>query len=107
MKFDFTDWDGDGIEDLIVASKPAVDWMKGLGMKDGKIVLQYMGRVLSKTLMGHTDGPVATDFNKDGIPDLLVGTETGTFYYWQRSSFEVTTTMKTDGKQTFILQKTG
>ena len=100
LKFDFADWDGDGIEDLIVASKPAVDWMKGMGMKNGKMVLKYMGRILSRTLMGHTDGPVATDFNLDGIPDLFVGTETGTCYYWQRPSFEVTTTMTTTGMQT-------
>ncbi|MEN8116396.1 MAG: VCBS repeat-containing protein [Bacteroidota bacterium] len=44
--------------------------------------MKYKGRVLSKTLMGHTDGPVTPDWNKDGIPDLLVGTETGVFYYW-------------------------
>jgi len=100
LKFDFADWDGDGKQDLIVASKPAVDWMKGQGIKDGKMVLQYMGRIFSRTLMGHTDGPVATDFNKDGIPDLLVGTENGAFYYWQRPSFEITTTMTTTGKQT-------
>lgn len=100
LKITFNDWDGDGLEDLIVSSKPAVDWMKNLGIKDGKMVLQYMGRVLSRTLMGHTDGPVTPDFNKDGIPDLLVGTETGVFYYWQRPSFEITTTMTTTGKQT-------
>jgi len=73
--------------------------MKNKGMKDGKMVLEYMGRVLSKTLMGHTDGPVVSDFNKDGVPDLLVGTETGQFYYWQRSSFDITSTMTTEGKQ--------
>jgi len=100
LKIEFDDWDGDGLEDLIVASKPAVDWMKGLGMKDGKMVLQYMGRVLSRTLMGHTDGPVTSDFNKDGIPDLLVGAENGVFYYWQRPSFDITTTMTTTNKQT-------
>lgn len=100
LKIGFDDWDGDGLEDLVFSSKPAVDWMKNLGMKDGKMVLQYMGRVLSRTLMGHTDGPVVTDFNKDGIPDLLVGTETGALYYWQRPSVEVTTTMTTTGKQT-------
>ncbi len=100
LKITFADWDGDGLEDLIVSSKPAVDWMKNKGMKDGKMVLEYMGRILSKTLMGHTDGPVVTDWNKDGIPDLLVGTETGVFYYWQRPSFDVTTTMTTTGKQT-------
>ena len=100
LKITFADWDGDGLEDLIVSSKPAVDWMKNLGMKDGKMVLQYMGRVASRTLMGHTDGPVVTDWNKDGIPDLLVGTENGVFYYWQRPSIEITTTMTTSGKQT-------
>ncbi len=100
LKITFSDWDGDGLRDLIVSSKPAVDWMKNLGMKDGKMVLQYMGRVLSRTLMGHTDGPVTPDFNQDGIPDLLVGTETGVFYYWQRPSFDITTTMTTTGKQT-------
>lgn len=99
LKITFHDWDGDGMEDLIVSSKPAVDWMKNLGMKDGKLVLQYMGRLLSQTLMGHTDGPVVSDFNKDGIPDILVGTETGTLYYWERSSWEITTTMTTVGKQ--------
>ncbi len=99
LKITFADWDGDGLEDLIVSSKPAVDWMKNMGMKDGKMVLQYMGRVVSRTLMGHTDGPVVSDFNKDGIPDLLIGTETGVFYYWQRTSWDVTTTMTTAGKQ--------
>jgi len=100
LKFDFVDWDGDGLEDLIVASKPAVDWMKGRGIKDGLMVLQYMGRVLSRRLMGHTVGPVTCDWNRDAVPDLLVGTETGVFYYWQRRNIEVTTTMTTTGKQT-------
>lgn len=99
LKITFADWDGDGLEDLVFSSKPAVDWMKNLGMKNGKMVLQYMGRVISRTLMGHTDGPVVTDFNRDGVPDLLVGTETGVLYYWQRPSVTVTTTMTTTGKQ--------
>lgn len=99
LKITFADWDGDNLKDLIFSSKPAVDWMKNLGIKDGKMVLQYMGRVVSRTLMGHTDSPVVSDFNKDGIPDLLVGTETGVLYYWQRSSFDITSTMTTTGKQ--------
>ena len=69
-------------------------------MKDGKMVLQYMGRVASRTLMGPTDGPEVADWNKDGIPDLLVGAENGVFYYWQRSSVDITSTMTTNGKQT-------
>jgi hypothetical protein len=100
LKITFADWDGDGLEDLVFSSKPAVDWMKNMGMEDGKMVLQYMGRIVSRTLMGHTDGPVVSDLNKDGIPDLLVGTETGVLYYWERPSIEITTTMTTTGKQT-------
>lgn len=99
MKFTFADWDGDGLEDLVFSQKPAVDWMKNMGMQDGKMVLQFMGRVVSRTLMGHNDCPVVSDFNKDGVPDLLVGTETGVCYYWQRPSSDVTTTMTTAGKQ--------
>tara|TARA_R110002167_G_scaffold73727_1_gene206475 strand:- start:11302 stop:13320 length:2019 start_codon:yes stop_codon:yes gene_type:complete len=99
LKITFADWDGDGMEDLIFSSKPAVDWMKNIGMQDGKMVLQYMGRVVSKTLMGHTDGPVVSDFNNDGVPDLLVGTETGALFYWERPNHEITTTMTTTGKQ--------
>ncbi len=99
LKITFADWDGDGLKDLVFSSKPAVDWMKNMGMKDGKMMLQYMGRVVSRTLMGHTDGPVVADWNKDGIPDLLVGTEHGVFYHWERPGFEITTTMTTSGKQ--------
>ena len=99
LKITFADWDGDGLDDLIFSSKPAVDWMKNMGKKNSKMVLQYMGRVVSRTLMGHTDGPVVADWNEDGIPDLLVGTETGVFYYWERPSFKITTTMTTVGVQ--------
>ncbi len=99
LKITFADWDGDGRQDLIFSSKPAVDWMRNLGMKNGKMVLQYMGRIISRTLMGHTDGPVVCDWNRDGVPDLLVGTETGVFYYWRRPNINVTTTMTTAGKQ--------
>lgn len=99
LKIGFSDWDGDGMKDLVFSSKPAVDWMRNMGMKDSQMVLQYMGRVLSKTLMGHTDGPVTADWNNDGVTDLLVGTETGVFYYWERPNFDTTTTMTTSGKQ--------
>ncbi|MBN1349212.1 VCBS repeat-containing protein [candidate division KSB1 bacterium] len=93
LKITFADWDGDGLRDLVFSSKPAMDWMKNVGEKDGKIVLQYMGRVISQTLMGHTDGPVVADWNRDGVPDLLVGAENGLLYYWERPGFHITSTM--------------
>ena len=99
LKITFVDWDGDGDRDLIVSSKPAVDWMRNEGMKNGKMILRYMGRVVSRTLMGHTDGPTVADWNRDGIPDLVVGTETGVLYYWPRVRYTLTTTMTTEGLQ--------
>ena len=99
LKITLTDWDGDGDPDLIFSSKPAVDWMRNEGRKNGRVILRYMGRVVSRTLMGHTDGPTTPDWNRDGIPDLLVGTETGAFYYWLRPRFDLTTTMTTVGRQ--------
>jgi len=99
LKITFVDWDGDGDRDLVFSSKPAVDWMRNEGMKNGKMILRYMGRVVSRTLMGHTDGPTVADWNHDGIPDLVVGTETGVLYYWPRVRFSLTTTMTTEGVQ--------
>ena len=99
LKISWADWDGDGLKDLVFSSKPAVDWMKNMGKKEGKTVLQYMGRVVSRTLMGHTDGPTISDFDKNGIPDLLVGTETGVLYYWNRPNIQTTTTMTTNNTQ--------
>ncbi len=99
LKITFADWNGDGREDLIVSSKPAVDWFRNEGRENGKMILVYMGRIISRTLMGHTDGPVTCDWNRDGIPDLLIGTETGAFYFWQRTRSHITTTMTTDKPQ--------
>ncbi len=99
LKIEIVDWDGDGRDDLIVSSKPAVDWFRGKGIHKGKMILEYMGRVVSRTLMGHTDGPVTCDWGRDGIPDLLVGTETGTLWYWHRTRRHITTTMTTTGPQ--------
>lgn len=98
VKIAFADWDGDGLEDLLFTAKPSIDWMKNMGMKDGKMMLQYMRRVVSQTLMGHTGGPTLCDFNRDCVFDLIVGTETGVLYYWERPSADITTTMTTVGK---------
>ncbi|WP_141402428.1 FG-GAP repeat domain-containing protein [Sediminicola luteus] len=99
LKIEWADWDGDGLEDLVFSSKPAVDWMRNMGKQGDKTVLQYMGRIVSRTLMGHTDGPEVTDFDCNGVPELLVGTETGVLYYWNRRNWQTTTTMTTDGPQ--------
>jgi hypothetical protein len=44
-------------------------------------VFSDQGMVAGRILAGHTTSPTIVDFNKDGIPDLLVGAEDGFFYY--------------------------
>jgi hypothetical protein len=40
-----------------------------------------MGEVDTRTLAGHTTSPTIVDWDKNGIPDLLIGAEDGYFYY--------------------------
>ena len=65
---------------------------------DGKVLYQKNKpiRMVSRATIHST----AIDWNRDGIPDLLVGTETGVFYYWERLANSMTTTMTTVGNQT-------
>jgi hypothetical protein len=44
-------------------------------------MFEDMGEVDSKKLAGHTTSPTIVDWDKNGIPDLLVGAEDGFFYY--------------------------
>jgi hypothetical protein len=37
----------------------------------------------NRILAGHTTSPTIVDWDKDDIPDLLVGAEDGFFYYMQ------------------------
>jgi len=40
-----------------------------------------MGPLDSRILAGHDTSPTVVHWNKDGIPDLLVGAEDGHFYF--------------------------
>jgi len=79
-KLCFVDWDLDGRLDLLVNSR-SVDWLKNLGTRDGRIILKPMGPLDSRRLAGHTTSPTTVDWDKNGVPDLLVGAEDGFFYY--------------------------
>jgi len=39
-------------------------------------------------LGGHSTSPTTVDWNKDGVPDLLIGAEDGFFYYLPRDSWD-------------------
>ncbi len=79
-KFCFADWDGDGRLDLLVNSK-GVNFLRNMGEKDGRTLFRDMGELTGRVLAGHTTCPTVVDWNRDGIPDLLVGAEDGRFYY--------------------------
>ena len=80
-KLCFADWDGDGRLDLLVNSRPNVNFLRNLGVVDGVYTFGDMGPVSDRVLAGHTTSPAVVDWNRDRVPDLLVGAEDGHFYY--------------------------
>lgn len=79
-KFSIADWDGDGKPDILVNSLNATV-MKNAGLKEGLTTLLPASPLTTLALAGHDTSPTTVDWNKDGIPDLLVGAEDGHFYY--------------------------
>jgi hypothetical protein len=79
-KLAVVDWDGDGHLDLLVNSQSAT-LFRQVEQRDGKIVLKDMGLLDGRNISGHTSSPTVVDWNQDGVPDLLVGSEDGRLYY--------------------------
>jgi len=79
--FCVADWDGDGTPDLLVNSNPNVNFLRGLGRDDaGRWRFRDEGPVSAHVLAGHATKPTVGDWDRDGIPDLLIGAEDGFFY---------------------------
>ena len=80
-KLCFADWDGDGRVDLLVNSVN-VNWLRNVRTDDeGFTWFKDMGQLDDRVLAGHTTSPTVVDWDKNGIPDLLVGAEDGRLYY--------------------------
>ncbi len=80
VKFTIADWDLDGKPDILINSVN-VTLMKNMGRKKGKTLIKDTRPVADLVLAGHDTSPTVVDWNKDGIPDLLVGAEDGHLYY--------------------------
>ncbi len=74
------DWDGDGKLDLLVNSQNAV-WYRNVGNHEGKVILKEIGNVTERDVSGHNTCPTVADFDKDGVPELVLGAEDGRIYY--------------------------
>ncbi|WP_435005200.1 FG-GAP repeat domain-containing protein [Tundrisphaera lichenicola] len=78
------DWDGDGHPDLIVDSRNA-NVLRNEGTVDGITTFRDLGPVADRVLAGHSTGPATVDWDRDGVPDLVIGAEDGRLYYRKNS----------------------
>ncbi|MAT14048.1 MAG: hypothetical protein CMJ46_02115 [Planctomyces sp.] len=79
-KIQVVDWNGDGRLDVLMNGINA-DLYLNEGEEDGKVVISHKGPMAERKVSGHTSSPTVVDWNKDGVPDLLVGAEDGHLYY--------------------------
>ncbi len=79
-KLCLVDWDRDGRIDLLVNSQN-VNFMRNVSTDESKFVFRDMGKVDDRILAGHTTSPTIVDWDRNGVPDLLIGAEDGYFYY--------------------------
>jgi hypothetical protein len=78
----FTDWDGDGVLDLFVNSRPNINYLRGLGRDaQGRWRFQDMGAISPVELAGHSTAPTIVRWPGRAHGDLLFGTEDGFLYF--------------------------
>lgn len=81
-KLTIADWDQDGKPDFLLNSKN-VSLYKNVSADNENVILKYMGMIGEQILAGHSTSPTTVDWDRDGIPDLLIGAEDGYFYYYK------------------------
>jgi hypothetical protein len=84
-KICFADWNNDGKDDLIINSIPSINWLENISENTNGYLFRHKGTLGEKVLAGHTTSPTVVDWNKDGMPDLLIGAEDGCFYYFENT----------------------
>lgn len=94
-KLCIVDWDGDGQLDVLLNGINA-SLLRQTENRDGKWFFQDLGPLDTRKIEGHDTSPTTVDWNKDGVPDLLVGAEDGHFYFLPNPRTPVAKSVDTD-----------
>jgi hypothetical protein len=57
------------------------DFFKNISTDNDKFIFENKGQVDELRLAGHSTKPTIVDWDKNNIPDLLIGAEDGFLYY--------------------------
>lgn len=90
-KFTMVDWDGDGKTDVLMTAAN-IKFLRNVSEGPSEWVFRDMGLVAKVVLAGHDTSPTVCDFDKNGIPDLIIGAEDGRFYYMNNPRSEAAST---------------
>jgi hypothetical protein len=80
VKLAVVDWDADGRLDILTNSENATWWRNCKDAEDDKVILKKIGNLAKRNVAGHTSSPTVCDFDGNGKPDLIVGSENGRLY---------------------------
>jgi hypothetical protein len=84
-QFCIADWDMDGKPDILMDSINA-NFFKNISTTDGKFIFEDKGPVDTLKLAGHSTKPTIVNWDKNNIPDLLIGAEDGFLYYMENNN---------------------
>ena len=81
VKLAVVDWDADGRLDILTNSENATWWRNCKDAEDDKVILKKIGNLAKRNVAGHTSSPTVCDFDGNGKPDLIVGSENDRLYF--------------------------
>ncbi|MHC4756402.1 MAG: FG-GAP repeat domain-containing protein, partial [Planctomycetota bacterium] len=84
-KLCMVDWDLDGKLDLLVNGMN-IDFYRNISENQEEYVFKNEGMVNERVIAGHSTSPTVVDWDRNGVPDLLVGAEDGFLYYMKNSN---------------------
>lgn len=85
------DWDGDGDLDAISRcthyphGNTSMHFMENVSTVVGQYEFTDRGDISNRTLNQHEVRATVCDWNKDGIPDLILSPESGNLYYFKNN----------------------